>query len=127
MSCNIPQSIPIGHNWGEFKIEHEQTDCLIYGRKTYRIGDHIKVSGFKKRYATKEEFDTGQIKDNQQITINTTKDFNTIGTFIETTRDLKEQLQNHIHIQEKYDEVQLYCDLDIKDLNYFLERELVTL
>jgi len=48
---------PIGSELGEFKVEYENTKCVIYGRKTYSIGDDVKIAGISKRDVTPDDRD----------------------------------------------------------------------
>lgn len=63
----------IGEGLGEFKIEYEKKEGIIYGRKTYRIDEEMKISGFRQKGITKEEFDEGNIKGKKMETLKTTK------------------------------------------------------
>ena len=113
---------PIGKKLGEFKIEFENTKTIIYGRKTYSIGDHIKIAGINKRDVCIEDFEKGFVSTRRMITINTTKDTKKIGSFINETRNLLSQEENHNIIINHMESEDLLIDMDINNIDYFSDK-----
>jgi len=111
-----------GAKLGEFKTEFENETMVIYGKKTYSIGEEIKISGFRKRDLTWEQFCEGKVKSKKMITVKTTGDIKLAGKFTEEERDLKEQLEKHEQAQKLFEAQDLYVDYDIEDINYFMPK-----
>lgn len=117
----------IGKEMGEFKIEWERKRAKYYGRKTYSIGEEIKVSGITQNAKTKEEqeekkrqFEEGQIKGTQMNTIKSGVNIEQVGTFKEETRDLKKQEENYKITKELYEQELIHIDNNIGDIMYFI-------
>lgn len=113
------EKFDIGEGLGQFKIEGKGQKALIYSRKTYSIGEQIKLGGINKRDIKKEEFEKGKVSYRTQITIKTTKDIEKVGEFRTETRDLKEQEEKHKRREEMMKEQKLHIDYDIENINYF--------
>lgn len=116
---NHTDKFKIGLNLGDFKIEEQDTDCLIWGRKTYRIGDNLKVSGVHKDQLKKEDFDKGYFEHEQMITLKTTNDLELVGRFKTEKRDLGQQLRDYHECLNLIQENRLLIDDDITDFSYF--------
>lgn len=110
---------PIGSGLGQFKIEYKSTPCIIYGRKTYSIGNDIKIAGISKRDVSLNDFEKGFVTTRRMVTINTTKDTSKVGTFVNEERDLLSQEENHNLIISKMESEDLLIDMDINDISYF--------
>lgn len=111
----------IGKELGEFKIEHEKEPGLYYAKKTYSIGDDIKIAGIHKKGLQIKDFKEGIIQSKQMITINTTKNLSEVGTFRNETRDLKKQTKEHKRIQEMYEQNTIFIDENIKDISNYIK------
>lgn len=113
---------PISDKLGEFKIEYENVEGYFIGRKTYLIGDMIKISGFRKKDVSKKDFIKGQIKSKKMISMKSNKKLEEVGGFEEEERDLKRELENYENMMKVLDEQKVYIDSDIKNINYFKEQ-----
>ena len=122
MEGDFMKMFKIGKDIGEFKIEHENKEMIIYGRKTYLIGEDIKIAGFRRKEMTREEFEKGIIENRKMVTIKNTKDINKVGSFEKEVRDLKEQEEQHNKTNEIMEMQKIYIDKDIENINYFSER-----
>lgn len=111
----------INDDLGEFKIEYENERCVVKGRKTYAIGDEIKVSGFRKAGISVEDFEKGIIRSKKMVTLKTAKKLEEVGSFYEEVRDLNEQLDTNIEIQSIYQNEKVFKDKDIIDISFFSE------
>lgn len=109
-----------GTELGEYKTVYEKEKIIIYGKKTYAIGQEIKISGFRKRDMTLEQFEKGIVTSKQQITINTAKKLEDVGTFTTEKRDLHKQQRAHENVRKLLKEQRLLIDSDIEDINYFI-------
>ena len=118
---NHKSKFDIGEGLGQFKVEHENTPMKIYGKKTYSIGEQIKVSGIHSKNLNKKDFDNGVIKGQEMNTINTTTNIDEVGKFRETTRDLNKQQEEYEQTKVLLEENKLYIDQDITDITYFLK------
>ena len=92
------------------------------GRKTYAIGNEIKVSGFRKKDVSMDDFNKGIITSKKMKTIKSSKDIKEVGGFVEETRDLNVQLENNREIEGIYREEKLFKDKDIIDISFFQEK-----
>ena len=92
--------IKYGKELGEWKKEKENQEANIYGRKTYRIGEEIRMSGVGKNWITKEKFDEGHIEYKRMLTKGLTPRKEEIGTFKKETRNLSETRQKTIEIEQ---------------------------
>jgi hypothetical protein len=110
---------PIGEGLGEFKIEHRDSRAIIYGRKTYSIGDEIKISGISQRDLTLDDFEKGYVTTRRMVTIKTTNDTSRVGSFVNENRNLNEQELNHNEIMDLLNQEDLLIDMDIEDITYF--------
>ena len=117
----MPKGLDIGDGLGQLKIEFQDEEAMIYGRKTYCIGDEVKLSGIHKRDIEKEDFMKGQIKYKEMLTIKTAEKTKDVGKFVIKKRDLNEQLENHKEINRLLDDEYVYVDNDITDINKFVE------
>ena len=54
---------------------------IIYNKKTYSIGQEIKIAGSNQKELTLEQFKTGQITDQKMKTLKTSNKLSEIGTF----------------------------------------------
>lgn len=111
----------ISRKLGEWKIEHENETIYIRGRKTYMMGDSIKVSGFYKSDLDKESFLDGYIESKKMQTIKTTPDMDKWGTFKKNHRNLNEQQKNTEYKKEKFEKEPLLIDNEEEEINDFLE------
>lgn len=109
----------INEGIGFFKVEHKGERCIIKGKKTYAIGDEIKVSGFRKSDVTMKDFEKGEIKSRKMQTLKTSKDLKDVGGFIEETRDLNEQKEINEQIMSIYKKEKVFKDRDITNISYF--------
>ena len=110
----------IGKQLGQFKIEHYKENILLYGHKTYLIGDQITVSGIKPKEITKQQFIQGKTTITKMKTMANTQNLNQVGTFFKEERNLHQQEENYLHIQEKLQNQAIYIDNDINDISYFV-------
>lgn len=111
----------IGDNMGEYKIKKENTESVIYGKKTRSLGDEIIISGFNQKDITIEEFKKGIVKGKEMTTIKTTNNLREVGKFKETKRDLNEQTKNKKNREEEYKNQKLLIDYNINDISYFFK------
>lgn len=112
----------IGEELGQFKVEYANKQLIVKGRKTYAIGDEIKVSGFRKRDVTIKDFKRGKIKSKKMKTIKTARNIKEVGSFFEEERDLDEQLEENREIYELYGNEKVFKDKDISNINYFVKK-----
>lgn len=110
----------ISKELGEFKIEHENKRAKYYGKKTYSIGDEIKISGIRKRDVTKEQFEEGIVISKTMNTIKTTKDEKLLGKFTKEERDLNKQMTKGMKTEETMESIGLYIDNDIENIEDFI-------
>lgn len=110
----------IGNGLGEFKEEHRNKKMIIYGRKTYKIGDTIKISGIYSRGITEQDFESGFVSSRKMVTIKKTCDLSLVGSFIEEKRDLHKQLSDYTKSVQLLNDQQLLIDSDITNINSFL-------
>ena len=109
----------IGKKLGEFKVEFKSEECIIKGRKTYAIGDEIKVSGFRKRDVSLGDFKKGVIRSKRMNTLKTAKDLRDVGGFLEEVRDLDVQLRENKEVSKLYRNQKVFKDKNINNINYF--------
>ena len=101
-------------------MEYHDRDCIVKGRKTYAIGEEIKVAGFRKAGLTQEGFKKGIIKSKKMTTLKTAKDLKDVGGFVEETRDLNEQLGENREIMSIYADQKVFIDSSLGNVNYFV-------
>ena len=121
MEGNYLSEFNIGEDIGQFKIEHQNKDMIIYGRKTYLIGEDVKIAGFTQRDMTKEKFEEGNIESKKMMTIKSTQQMENVGGFEIEKRDLKEQEEQHKKVIEIMEAQEVYIDKDITNINHFSE------
>ena len=90
----------IGNGIGAFKREAENVNCIIYGKKTYAIGNDIKIAGIAKRNVTMDDFREGHVTDHQMVTLKTKLDTQTPGTFTQKEHDSVAVQENHEQREE---------------------------
>lgn len=100
-----------GIEQGMFKIEHANEPVLIYGKKSYCIGDDIRLSGVGKAWITKEKFMQGQIEYKRMQTKDTTSEEEQIGTFTTIERNLQETKEKTIQTIKKVNEQDIIVDI----------------
>ena len=71
MKGGTTMDVPLGENLGEFKIVEQSKPLILHGKKTYAIGEEIKIAGFRKRDITFEDFKKGEITSKRMITMKT--------------------------------------------------------
>jgi len=118
---SIPQKVKISNQIGEFKEVNKNNQAIIYGRKTYAIGDEIKIAGFKKRDININIFEKGEVTNMRMETLKTTKDLKKVGGFREEKRDLKEDNKKYIRVRGILDKGKVFKDSTLKNINYFIE------
>lgn len=111
----------INNKLGKWKKEFENEEMIVYGNKTYMIGEEIKVSGFHKKYITKENFIEGKIKDNKIVSIKTANEKHEVGEQQEEFRDLNEQQEKHEEETIQNLKKRIHIDNDIEDIDYFVK------
>ena len=104
---------------GEFKVEQENETVIVKGRKTYAIGDEIKVSGFRKADVTMEDFRNGIISSKRMETLKTTDDLTKVGSFVTEKRDLNVQEKEALGLMELYKNEKVFKDQDITNIDFF--------
>lgn len=77
-----------GKNLGEMKLEAKDQELLVYGKKSYMIGESVKLSGIGKHWISTEDFRAGTIRYKRMITERMTHDKRLVGTFADETRHL---------------------------------------
>lgn len=120
MRNNTLKSFNIGENLGQFKIEHENKEAIIYCKKTYSIGEIIKVAGITQRDITIEQFKEGKIESKRMKTIASTQEIEQVGTFEKVERNLKEDKKRHEETEEAIANTKVYIDHNITDITYFI-------
>lgn len=120
---------PLGTELGQFKTIKgpdnkplENSNAIIYGRKTYDFGGMIKISGISKKGLSSADFEDGFVSSKKMVTIKTTKNLAEVGTFVTETRDLKKQGENHNAIMHSLGQEKILIDSDVLDISYFAER-----
>lgn len=116
------QNYQIGNELGQFKIEDLDKPMSIHARKTYMIGNEIKVAGVRTRQNTPEDYEKGQLQTTKMITLKNCTDTTKIGKFTKETRNLKQIRKKYEEAQQKLDQEQLHIDYNLEDINYFLNR-----
>lgn len=114
--------IPFGTNIGQFKIEHDNAEILLYGRKTYRIDNEIKISGIPKKQLSREAFDEGYVKFSKMIGRGDTAEIDKIGLFKDEIRDLKQQQEDYEGYNKTLKDKKMYIDKYTNDISYFLNK-----
>lgn len=104
------------NNLGEWKREYENEEVIVYGKKDYAIGDIIKLSGFKKKYLTMEDFAKGKVKNIKKIGIKQAKNEEEIGMFIEEIVDLKKQKEEEDKRDKEILENKWFLDYDERNV-----------
>jgi hypothetical protein len=122
MKSGNKNKVEIGEKIGLFKVENEREEIIINGKKTYAIGDEIKVSGFRKSDITIEDFKKGHIKSMKMNTLKSSANLEDVGSFSEETRDLDIQLKESKEIAGIYFKEKVFKDNDIKDINHFIKK-----
>lgn len=120
--CIGDPSVPITEEMGDFKVEHEEQTAIVYGKKTYIIGEEARIAGFRKKDVTQEEFERGEIVNHKMLTINTTNDVKKCGKFVEEKRDLKKQMEEGIESGVILNDMQIYTDCNLTNINYFIDK-----
>jgi hypothetical protein len=110
----------VGVGLGEFKKEQSNVDCEIKTKKTYRIGNTVKISGIHHHAGILEEFKTGMVNDTKMVTIKQTNNTEEMGRFKTKVRDLNEQQEKHLKNMELLNKQEIYLDEEINDISYFL-------
>lgn len=116
---NYKNRFNISKKLGSFKIEHENKTAIIYAKKTYSIGNEVKVSGFHKKDLNIDDFQKGQINSTKLFTLNTAYDLSQIGKPQRITRDLNSQLEIHKSREKDMQNRKLYIDANITDLTEY--------
>ena len=116
----------INNDIGFFKIEHKNEKCIVKGRKTYAIGNEIKISGFRKKGLNIKDFKEGIISSKKMVTLKTAKNLKEVGSFIEEKRDLNVQLDENEEIKDIYEKEKVFIDTMLMDISYF-RRDLVNI
>ena len=110
-ASNIRQaSFKYGKSMGEWKKEIENTQALIYGKKSYMIGEEVKLSGVGKNWITKEDFEKGIITYKRMKTEGTTPNKEEIGTFETLTRDLKQTMIDAMVEKQELEDKKILID-----------------
>lgn len=112
----------ISKELGDFKILNKNTKAIIYGRKTYSIGDEIKISGFRKKDLSQKDFEKGYVKSKKMITLKTTSNLREVGSFVTEERQLKEQLRQHNEMKDILDNQKVYIDQTLILSKQFLNK-----
>lgn len=107
----------ISNKMGDWKLEHKDEDMKIYGKKSYRIGDRIKLAGVPKRGLNREVFDKGEIETSRMTSI--FQNPGRAGEFTTTKRQLSDTEERHIRHERELSEKKLLVDLFENDLDYF--------
>lgn len=111
----------IGNNLGEFEHQYENQEMVIWGNKTYMIGNTIKIGGIRARDITIEDFKNGQVSGRKMYTIKTAPTPEEVGTFKTELRNLKEQLEEHDKLKNTQNERKFYIDAHAGDITYYIE------
>lgn len=112
----------IGKEMGEFKIVKQKTSARIFGRKTYKTGEEIKIAGIRLRGITEEDIKKGIVKTKKMITRKSTDDEKLYGKFKEETRNLMEQEEAHNKIYKEMKEQTIMIDNQINDIGFFIKK-----
>lgn len=111
----------INENIGSFKVVKQGEELIIVGKKTYAIGTEVKVSGFRKRDLTIDDFRRGEIFTSRMVTLKTAKDMGAVGGFYTELRDLDEQVLNSKRYLREMKKRKLYKDEYLTNINYFVD------
>lgn len=107
--------------FGGYKVEEQQTDAIIYSRKTYSIGDTIKAAGIHRGALNKNDFELGYITYNQMNTLRTRKSKTKPGTFSTYNRNLIEQKLHHQYMNREMNNLDIYMDFGVTEWSYLLK------
>lgn len=105
---------------GKFKTIEKQGISEVIGRKTYKFNDEIKISGISKNYINSESWKNRKIYYKNMNYIYSTTDIEKVGTFENKERDLLDQQQKYIESNKKLEELKIYIDNDITNINFFI-------
>lgn len=119
---NNLQHYTIGNELGEWKIVETNTNALIYGQKSYSLGNNIKASGVSKIFLNKKDFEKGKIKYKRMKTEYNSKNDEEIGSFENLERDFNEQTKKEKEQQKEIKEQTLIIDAYEKDTKTLLKR-----
>lgn len=109
----------ITNRLGDFKIEEENTEALIYGRKTLMIGPQIKIAGIKRKNVNEMDFKRGVVKDQKMITLLTGSP-QKAGSFTTEERDLSQQRIEHDKTEELLKRERIFVDNKEDDIRVFI-------
>jgi len=111
----------IGKKMGEFKIVNKDVPIKLYGKKTYAIGDEIRISGIKRNFVGHGDFEKGIVSDLKMKTLKTTNDINEVGKFKKETRDLNKQQDDYEKNIKLLKDEKLLLDCNIRDISFFIK------
>lgn len=104
-----------GKKLGEWKIVQENVPIHVYGKKSYRIGNDIKLSGIGKTWVNNNDYTKGTIAYKRMRTTRNTPHEHLVGTFETIERNLHDTLtQAH---EEKIRQHEQDIHIDIRSTN----------
>ena len=114
------EGLNIGKEIGRFKIVDVGEEAIVYGKKTYMIGNKNKISGIRKLGVTNEDFKAGEVEDLKMMTINNCITMSELGGFKSEKRDLRLQTEKLEELQKEFCNTKVFKDKDIIDLGGFV-------
>lgn len=103
----------VGQEMGQWKITAKDTKAMFYAKKTYKIGEDIKISGIPESFISMAGFDAGLIRYKEMKTLRT--DASQAGLFEDAVRDLMQSMYKHQEKEEELAGKKIIVDAKEKD------------
>lgn len=111
----------ISDKMGEFKVVYKDVNAVIYGRKTYAIGNDFKISGMRKGSISMDDFMKGYVTAPKMVSLKSAQNIDEAGSFTVIARDLVKQYDDSIIIKKRFSDQKIFIDEDINDIQEFTE------
>lgn len=121
----VPKTITIGKELGQWKVESEKSQALVYARKMYSLDGNIRVSGVSSTWLNKEDFEGRTINYKRMKTVRNSKDLEEVGTFESMTTNITGKIEQDKQRFEEQQTQKLFIDEKEKDITWFIEKGVI--